>query len=234
MRVWRICLLGLLLLITTASYGQSTFSISGRIQDVSTGGIPGAPVFLYSPDAKVPDRIWQARTDDQGHFEFVDLPAGTYDWTAESPGFRQATTQHLKLVDQSISDLFLVLMVGGCPQCVTVSEIKSPTCWSAGLSGISVAYVQRYDGTNLRGAILESNGSPVAGVSFSIASASVSLQLTSDAHGEFILSSVAPGLYKLAFSQTALQGPADGSFWVTRNNLTRLTLQWHRAVPCRQ
>jgi hypothetical protein len=58
--------------------------ISGRVTDPQEKAVPGAVIRLTQSGAAIST---QAKTDEQGHYEFTALPAGEYDVTVDAPGF---------------------------------------------------------------------------------------------------------------------------------------------------
>lgn len=76
------------LMIAGLSAQTNTGAISGLVVDSSGGVLPGATIRASHPDTGFTvDRV----TDAQGRFFLPALPTGSWDLTAELPGFRPAT-----------------------------------------------------------------------------------------------------------------------------------------------
>src|SRR5215831_12647303 len=80
--------LGLTLCFATTSFSQTQVlgTISGTISDKSGAVIPGAQVTATN---KGTSQAQAATTNDGGYFVLSNLPAGTYDVSAEKTGFQR-------------------------------------------------------------------------------------------------------------------------------------------------
>src|SRR5208282_1949146 len=78
---------GLMLFLPDGALGQgeTTSAIVGQVTDVTAAGLPGATVTIRNLATGL---VRSARTDDQGRFNFPQLPPGAYSVTAEAIGFR--------------------------------------------------------------------------------------------------------------------------------------------------
>ena len=77
-------LLGVTTVVATAQSGPAT--LSGSVVDSTGAPVPGAVVALTTKS----DARFEVKTDDRGHFEFVPLPADSYDLSVKFPGFKTA------------------------------------------------------------------------------------------------------------------------------------------------
>lgn len=80
-------LLALLLLTANiASFGQTSSSLSGVVQDAQSQIIPGAKVTVTAPSTQ---QKFDTTTGGEGTFTFPTLQPGTYTLTVEAQGFKQ-------------------------------------------------------------------------------------------------------------------------------------------------
>lgn len=99
MRLTQVAAFILVVLLPTAALAQG--QITGRLTDRS-GGLPGATVTAESPALVAGPRA--VVTDEDGNYEFTNLPPGTYVLTFLMPGFRTVTRDDLVLgVDEQLS-----------------------------------------------------------------------------------------------------------------------------------
>src|SRR3977135_3344672 len=88
-------LLALPLFLVYAAGGK----VEGKITDPKGAPIAGAGVVLIDSGT---NQIFRARTDQQGHYNFEGLPAGTYSVTISAPGFSEARRDDVK-VDEAVT-----------------------------------------------------------------------------------------------------------------------------------
>jgi outer membrane receptor protein involved in Fe transport len=84
----------ILLLASATLDAQSGASLQGRVSDASGGVLRGASIRVRN-DSIGFDRT--ALTDDQGRYEVAAIPAGSYDVTVESAGFKSIFVEALHL-----------------------------------------------------------------------------------------------------------------------------------------
>src|SRR2546428_9807729 len=87
---WRemVLCLGILIMSSLAAIGQlTTGTIAGTVTDQSGAAVPGATVTLKNTDTGIL-RIVQTR--ENGKYEALSLPAGSYEVSASLSGFRTA------------------------------------------------------------------------------------------------------------------------------------------------
>src|ERR1700736_5080505 len=81
-----IILVCLVLLMSTAAVGQASTSLRGTVTDPSGGTIGAAKVVLANSESKT-ERT--ATTGDQGEYQFLFLPPGSYTLTVTAAGFKR-------------------------------------------------------------------------------------------------------------------------------------------------
>jgi hypothetical protein len=126
-RRWQIfgaMLLTMLLTLTIGlgtAFAQSVSSgtIEGTIRDQSAAVLPGVTATLTSPALQVRELVQV--TDAEGHYRFVDLPAGTYLLKFELPGFSTLLREDLRLTVGFTARVDESLKVGAMEESVTVS-----------------------------------------------------------------------------------------------------------------
>jgi hypothetical protein len=113
-----VCVFGVLL--PGAARGQqivASASVSGTVHDSSDAVVPSAIVRLHSDDT---NQVLERVTDARGRYRFVSVPVGTYELTAEAPGFAPARTRLDLTIGKSV-DVSLQLMAAGVSQIVAVT-----------------------------------------------------------------------------------------------------------------
>ncbi len=110
------------LTITTPAWAQVSASISGRVEDPTGGGVPGANVTVKSLETGA---TRATVTDASGNFEILSLPLGPQELKAEKQGFKAVvrTGINLEVGEQAVANLRLE--VGDVTQQVNVVE-ESP------------------------------------------------------------------------------------------------------------
>jgi hypothetical protein len=119
-----LCGLGVLLclfaLVPSALFSQSasTGTVAGTVTDPSGAAVAAATVTLTDKGTNIPRT---ASTNENGRYIFVDVPAGTYDFTVSKQGFRIS-----KLTGQTVNvgtalTLNVVLEVGSVSESVEVT-----------------------------------------------------------------------------------------------------------------
>src|ERR1700730_11588484 len=76
--------------------------IHGTATDPSGAAVPGAQVQATNTETKVSTIV---PTADDGSFQFISLPIGTYDVTVTKNGFRTSTALHVTLVLNQVYEL---------------------------------------------------------------------------------------------------------------------------------
>jgi len=100
--------LGIMILGMPTLVAQTSATISGTVSDTTGAIIPGVSVSVLQVETGA---TRSAVTDDRGHYNVPSLQPGTYEVSAELPGFQTAVRSGLKLAvgDRSIVDLNLTV-----------------------------------------------------------------------------------------------------------------------------
>ena len=91
--------------------------IRGTVTDPSGAGVPGATVTATSTQTKVAVSV---PSKDDGTYEFLSLPPGTYDVTATKEGFRTSTAHNIVLALNQVYNLPIAMEVGQLTESVQV------------------------------------------------------------------------------------------------------------------
>src|SRR5579863_7506357 len=111
------------LLMASVAWGQATTSLRGTVTDPGGGAVVGANVVLASAESKT-ERT--ATTGDQGEYQFLFIPPGTYTLTVSGAGFRNYEQTGLVLLVNTPATANVQLKVGSAAEVVTVtSEIPA-------------------------------------------------------------------------------------------------------------
>jgi hypothetical protein len=112
--------LGLLagMLFSNSLCAQGVSAITGSVTDANGGAIAGARIHLVSQATQF---TYETVTNGQGEFVFPDLPIGTYQIKAESPGFQTYEQLGLPLQVGERTSLPIQLKVGQIAETVTVT-----------------------------------------------------------------------------------------------------------------
>src|SRR5437868_1069545 len=98
---------------------QSLFAnLSGTVIDASGAVIPGAKIIIQDTNSKT---TRQATTNASGYFSVTELPAGTYNVTAEAKGFRKWAATGVTLQSSDEKNINVSLNVGTESETVEVS-----------------------------------------------------------------------------------------------------------------
>ena len=101
---------------STALYAQATTGrISGTVVDAQSGLLPGA---LVTATEVRTSYVRTATTDGQGAYVLVNLPLGTYNVSAELPGFKKEVKTGYALVADGRLTADFALEVGGLNETV--------------------------------------------------------------------------------------------------------------------
>src|SRR6267378_731184 len=98
--------------------GQATTSIRGTVTDGSGGYVGGASVTLTNPESKI---ARTATTGDEGGYQFLFLPPGTYTLDVTATGFQKYEQTGLPLLVNTPVTVNVQLKVGGGKETVTVT-----------------------------------------------------------------------------------------------------------------
>ena len=203
-------------------WGQSGFSLTGTVQDLFGGIIPGASLVLYSSD-----RVRAISSDGQGDFEFTNLLPGTYDLKVDSKGFKRQKIENFKIADKPPKAILVKLDVGTGGGCVVreqrPGDIPGPNTL--------VSYDKRVDSTQVVGVAHSYQNDrllpllPKAKVELiSISKSGEPRVIESNDKGEFRFAGLEPGKYEVHASHEGYRDLFPVRLWVTRENLTRISL----------
>ena len=136
MRAYRLRAALLLALVIRPAVAQVTGTISGRVSDLSGGGITGAKITVKSLDTGL---TRDATTDDSGAFRILSLPLGPQEVRAEKSGFKLAVRNGIDLVVGQDLVVNLQLQLGELTQEITLSAegpvVNTTTAEVSGLVG---------------------------------------------------------------------------------------------------
>lgn len=109
---------GILLSLSTVSFGQESGSITGTVKDSTGASVPSANVTVTNPTNAISQA---ATTNDAGSFTFPDVRPGTYSVVVEKAGFKKLERSKVILTTAGKLDLGeFRLEVGGLAETVTV------------------------------------------------------------------------------------------------------------------
>jgi hypothetical protein len=189
----------------TAYKAKPITRITGVILDQMGAAISGASLSLFSAD-KV--RVAQAGTD--GKFEFSDLPTGTYELKASSPGFRANTVEDIQLDASEHPPLSVAL------------QIESNPC---GDTRPTPAYEERSENISLVGYVSDfwEGSGPVSGaaVTVNFIRTGRAYAVTTGKRGDFQFVGLAPGKYTLKIAKAGYVKQSRIDFWIAAENLTK-------------
>ncbi len=118
---WAVLALGMAMLWNLPAQ-EVIAHIRGTVTDPSGAGVPGAEVKATNIQTQVSTAVM---TGDDGSYEFLSLPPGSYDVTITKAGFRTYTAHNIPLAVNQIYNLPVALEVGEITQSVQVEA--SPT-----------------------------------------------------------------------------------------------------------
>jgi hypothetical protein len=110
---------GTILLVVPASLAQSSFAnLTGTITDASGAVVPGVTVSIQNADTKVARQI---KTNASGYFSATNLPAGTYNITAEAQGFEKWHATGIVLQGSDNKTINIPMKIGTANEIVEVN-----------------------------------------------------------------------------------------------------------------
>src|SRR6266852_373642 len=107
-----------LLVLGSSAWGQATTSVRGTVVDPSGKAVAGATVELTNSESKT-DRT--TTTGDQGEYQFLFVPPGTYKLAVTASGFRHYEQTDLQLLVNTPATANVQLKIGGTNETVTVT-----------------------------------------------------------------------------------------------------------------
>jgi len=133
------------------AWGQATTSIRGTVTDSSGGYVGGASVTLTNPESK---SVRTATTGDDGGYQFLFLPPGTYTLDVSATGFQKYEQTGLQLLVNTPVTVNVQLKVGGGKDTVTV------TAEEPALNLVDASIGNSFDETQVRQIPLEGRNVP--------------------------------------------------------------------------
>jgi hypothetical protein len=156
------------------------------------------------------EKARKTETDENGEFEFLDLPVSTYELQVRQAGVVPVPAQEIPISEPAVRQVSIVLQL-------TASDCFPKT---------QAVYEYRSDKTDLVGNVAEysSSRNPVknAAVIATHIETGTTHVVNSNEQGDFQFVGVEPGKYKLKISHREYSELVGIDFWVTRENLTRL------------
>jgi hypothetical protein len=108
------CLLG-----SGVANGQATTSVRGTVTDPNGAAVVGANVVLANAESKMQRSV---TTGDQGEYQFLLIPPGTYTLTVKAAGFRSYEQKEVVLLVNTPATANVQLKVGAAAEVVTVTS----------------------------------------------------------------------------------------------------------------
>ena len=106
-------------LLSSVASGQATTSVRGTVTDPSGNAVVGANVALSSAETKTARNV---TTGDQGEYQFLLVPPGTYTLTVTAPGFRRSEQKDVVLLVNTPATANVQLKIGATNETVTVTS----------------------------------------------------------------------------------------------------------------
>ncbi len=112
-----------LLFASAASAQDATGKIAGNVTDPSGAIVPGAHIVVTNLETRTAK---EATADTQGYYQVLQLPIGTYEVSAEAPGFSKAVSrpQNALEINQTLR-VDVALTIGAVGETVTVESTGS-------------------------------------------------------------------------------------------------------------
>jgi hypothetical protein len=155
-------------------------------------------------------RARKTETNENGKFEFLDLPLSSYELQVRQAGVVQVPVQEISFSEPGVRQVSIVL------------QPAASDCFPK----TQAAYEDRSDKTNLVGNIADfsSPGSPVKNATLTATHIETGTMhvVSSNEKGNFQFVSLEPGKYTLRVSRQKYSELVGIGFWVTGENLTRL------------
>ena len=125
MRISKSALVGLALLLTPifAAAQEANGRVIGTVYDQQGAVIPGVQITVTNTATAVSRTT---TTDRDGHFQVLELPIGTYQVTAQQPGFQSVVSEAQKLLIGQSLRVDMKMQVGATTQTLNVEAIGAP------------------------------------------------------------------------------------------------------------
>jgi hypothetical protein len=139
------------LLNSSPATGQASTSVRGTVTDPSGNAVVGASVGLASSESKSERAV---TTGDQGEYQFLLVPPGTYTLTVTAPGFRRHEQKDLALLVNTPATANVQLKIGAATEVVTVTS-EAPA-----INMVDASLGNSFDETQVRQIPLEGRNVP--------------------------------------------------------------------------
>ncbi|MDR1728033.1 MAG: carboxypeptidase-like regulatory domain-containing protein [Acidobacteriota bacterium] len=121
-----------LALMSPSAFGQgSSATLGGTVQDASSGVLPGASITAINVNTGVETKT---TANNSGIYNFPSLQPGTYNITAEAPGFQKAVKTDVRLGVSAQARLNFDMAVAGSSETVEVTATAENMVLDAGSS----------------------------------------------------------------------------------------------------
>src|SRR3984893_7862893 len=144
-------LLGSFVSLSSLALGQASTSLRGAVTDPSGSAIAGAQVVLASPESKTERTV---TSSDQGEYQFLFLPPGTYTLTVSAKGFQRSQITGLQLLVNTPATINAQLKVG------TASEVIEVTSELPALNLVDASIGNSFDENQVKQVPLEGRNVP--------------------------------------------------------------------------
>ena len=158
------------------SPGGSTGVLKGVVRDPQGRPLPRALVHLKG--------IAMARTDSQGQYTFMNVPAGSHQLSIQKSGLI-VKSQQVQVVAKKSNE----------------SQVQYAASERAPKEPIKQSVIVRGAGATLSGKVFDNDKNPLAGVKITALSASSSVSVLSNEKGKFELRDLKQGQYRLLISK---------------------------------
>src|SRR4030095_14150199 len=187
---------------------QSRAILDGVVKDVFGVQIRNATISLYSLD-----RVVRTRSNEKGYFQFAKVPPGIYQVEVVREGFKTRKMATLQVTDRN-EPLSISLDVASTGSCSAEESIS----------------YEDQNGNKLSVSVFDSRERvPNAEVQLvNAAGTEVQIAKRSNGKGEIFFDDLEPGQYWLRVSHSGYQAERTESFWITRENTTKVDIRMIR------
>jgi hypothetical protein len=130
---------------------QATTSVRGAVTDPTGNAVLGANVVLADAESKTERNV---TTRDQGEYQFLFIPPGSYTLTVKAPGFRTYEQKNLVLLVNTPATANIQLKVGAATEVITVTS-EAPA-----IDMVDASLGNSFDETQVRQIPLEGRNVP--------------------------------------------------------------------------
>jgi hypothetical protein len=184
--------------------GQTRRTLRGKVTDSQGAVINASSVVLANQD-----RISQTTSDQEGLYSFTNVSPGKYTVEVSGIGFEKRTIEITIAAEDQLKELPITLAVAGSNDCNKSYGIQR----SAGSRKLTVKVI--------------SSDAPMAKASLLLTATFPSRSAVvreTDGDGKFVFNELSPGQYELKVSRDGYFDEHVGTFWITRENETTVTV----------